>query len=105
VEIRIRLFAIARERAKASSITIELASGARVADLRLELARSVPELAPLIPGSFLAVDEEYADDSVLIQEDSEIALIPPVSGGLGLGQAEREVPGLKDEKRGRLGDD
>jgi len=97
VEIRIRLFAIARERAKSASITIELASGARVADLRLELARTVPELAPLIPGSFVAVDEEYADDSVLIQEDSEIALIPPVSGGLG--QAKGEGPDLKEEKR------
>ncbi len=60
---------------------IELAGGSRVSDLRAEIARRVPELAPLMKNVMIAVDEEYADDDVPVKPGARIAVIPPVSGG------------------------
>ncbi len=51
-----------------------------VGDLKAWLSGRYPALHGL--QSFaIAVDSEYADDSHLIETNSEVALIPPVSGG------------------------
>ena len=79
--VRVRFFALARERAGCSEIDIELAGALRVKDLRAEIARRVPELAPLMKNVMIAVDEEYADDDAPVKPGARIAVIPPVSGG------------------------
>ena len=74
--VRVRLFAMLKERAGRDAIDIELPEGARVAD-------ALAALADLCGGytCLLAVNREYADpDRVLVAGD-ELALIPPVSGG------------------------
>lgn len=78
---RIRLFAIARERAGAAEVSVDLAEGATVAALRARLAEQLPALRPLLPNVMVAVDAEYAADDLVIPRGAEIALIPPVSGG------------------------
>ena len=77
VEVTIRLFAILRERAGSSEVSLDLPEGARVRDA-LEALRSVapPEL-PLV----MAVNREYADGDHVLDAGDELALIPPVSGG------------------------
>jgi len=55
-------------------------SGNTVADLKRHLVTIYPRLLDL-NSFFIAVDQEYAQDSVILNEASEIALIPPVSGG------------------------
>jgi molybdopterin converting factor small subunit len=62
-------------------IEVELGPQATVADLRGELARQVPSLAPLMRHLMIAVNTEYAEDCQLLQASDEIACIPPVSGG------------------------
>jgi molybdenum cofactor cytidylyltransferase len=79
--VQVRFFALARERAGRSEMDIELAGGSRVSDLRAEIARRVPELAPLMKNVMIAVDEEYADDDAPVKPGARIAVIPPVSGG------------------------
>jgi molybdenum cofactor cytidylyltransferase len=81
MEVTVRLFALAKERAGRSELTINLASGATVADLRTVLADHLPALAALMPSVLIAVDEEYASDGTLISPGSRLAVIPPVSGG------------------------
>jgi molybdenum cofactor cytidylyltransferase len=83
MRLRVRLFALARERAGASEIDLELAPSSRVADLRAALGASAPALAPLLPTALIAIDEEYAPDDAIIHPDARIAVIPPVSGGSG----------------------
>ena len=51
-----------------------------VADLKHWLGQHYPAITKL-SSLAVAVNSEYADDSVAIDEQSEIALIPPVSGG------------------------
>ena len=80
VTVRLRLFAMLRERAGAGTLELELPNGASVAD-----ALAAPEVVALAGGlhCVLAVNRDYAPlDRVLLPGD-ELALIPPVSGGAG----------------------
>ena len=76
MEVTVRLFAMLRERAGASELTLELPEGARVRDALAELA----ELRADIP-VVMAVNREYAADDQVLDPGDELALVPPVSGG------------------------
>ena len=81
MQIQVKLFAVARQLAGREELTLTLRAAARVADVRRALVEQRPELAPLGDYLLFAVDREYAGDDVLVNQDSEIAVIPPVSGG------------------------
>ena len=83
VRVPVRFFALAKDRAGCSAIDLELAEGSRVKDLRAEIARRLPGLAPLMNNVMIAVNEEYADDEATIMPGARVAVIPPVSGGAG----------------------
>jgi molybdopterin converting factor small subunit len=78
---RVELFARARDLAGVAMLTVELADGARVAELRAALGVTCPALEPLLRRSSVAVAGEFAADDVVVTESDEIALLPPVSGG------------------------
>ncbi len=77
----VQLFAGARELAGVGAVSVELPSGETVAELRRALANRSPVLVPLLTRSRIAVDREFADDSAIVPDGAEVALIPPVSGG------------------------
>lgn len=79
--VHVRLFARARDLAGTDVLRIELPDGATVADLRRRIAADCPALSSLLERSALAVDNEFAADSLVIAANAEIALLPPVSGG------------------------
>jgi molybdopterin converting factor subunit 1 len=76
VEVTIRLFAMLRQRAGASEVTLELPEGSRVRDALASLAGLADEI-PLV----MAVNREYASEDTVLDPGDELALIPPVSGG------------------------
>jgi molybdenum cofactor cytidylyltransferase len=86
--VRVRLFALAKERAGRSEVEVELAAPTTAGGLRKALAAAVPQLGPLCAGVMISVDEEYASDDTPVTQASRLALIPPVSGG---GKSERRV--------------
>jgi molybdopterin converting factor subunit 1 len=77
----ILLFARLKELADTSAVEIDLDEGAKVADLRRKLGEQVPALAPLLKHCLFAVNDAYADESLVIPTNAEIACTPPVSGG------------------------
>jgi molybdopterin converting factor subunit 1 len=81
MQIRVRLFALAKERVERSELELELPVEATVADLRATLRRRWPELAEVWSRALIAVDQEYAEDHARITPGAELAVIPPVSGG------------------------
>lgn len=83
VPVTVRLFALARQLAGRSELTLELPAPPTVAALRHAIAQSCPELAPLVPNLLIAVDSEYSGDEQPIAPGAEVAVIPPVSGGSG----------------------
>jgi molybdopterin converting factor subunit 1 len=74
--VRVRLFAILRERAGRDEIELELPEGARVADA----LAAVEDLAGGL-SLVMAVNREYAPPDAPLAPGDELALIPPVSGG------------------------
>jgi molybdopterin synthase catalytic subunit/molybdopterin converting factor small subunit len=83
VILRVRLFAILRERAGSEEIELELADGATVADAMKTLAE-LPSLAGLLERLpvRMAVNREYSQGEKRLFEHDELALIPPLSGGV-----------------------
>jgi molybdopterin synthase sulfur carrier subunit len=81
MNVRVQLFALARQLAGAEFIELTLACGATVGDVRQALAKSRPELAHLLHHVLFAVNSEYARDENSIPSGASIACIPPVSGG------------------------
>ncbi len=81
IQIPIKMFAIAQQLAGSPNITIELDEPGTVGQLRTKLVAQVPAFAPIAAHLLFAVDSEYADDATLVAETSEVACIPPVSGG------------------------
>jgi MoaE-MoaD fusion protein len=76
MDVRVKLFAGLRERAGVDELPLTLPDGARVADALAQLS-DVTAGCPVV----MAVNQEFADASVVLHADDELALIPPVSGG------------------------
>lgn len=81
MKLSVFLFAALREGAGRDSIVVELPQAGTVADLRQRIAEALPTLASLLSRSALAVNHQYADETQILNERDEIAVIPPVSGG------------------------
>ena len=80
--VRVRLFAVLRQRAGRDSIEIEVSEGATVADALDALAAQpgLEDVLGRIPVR-LAVNRDYAEPGTRLSADDELALVPPVSGG------------------------
>ena len=77
----VRLFAILREKAGTSELTLELPERSTVADLLVALENSYPDLSASAPHTMIAVNTEYVENTHPLHDGDEVALIPPVSGG------------------------
>ncbi|MBI2856528.1 MAG: molybdopterin converting factor subunit 1 [Chloroflexi bacterium] len=81
MKVRVRFFAIYRERAGTSKAEVELPQEATPTDLLAELRSLYPSL-PRSDSVLIAVNSQYADPHSPLHEGDEVAFIPPVSGGL-----------------------
>ncbi len=79
--VRVKLFAAARELAGRDELAIDVPPRVTIADLRQALIGRFPPLATIALVSLWAIDTDYATDSDVVREHSEVAMIPPVSGG------------------------
>ncbi len=77
--INIKCFGIAKEIVGNDLAFIE-SSTISVADLRQRMNEQYKAFKQ-IKGYMVAVNQEYAIDSQIINADDEVAIIPPVSGG------------------------
>ena len=81
MNVRVRLFAAARQAADREWVDLELPPGATVGELRNRLGIRVPQLSSLMDQMMFAVARQYARDNAVIPPGAEVACIPPVSGG------------------------
>jgi molybdopterin converting factor subunit 1 len=81
MKVRVKLFAVAKELAGRDELSIELPAGASIADLGTVVGQQYPALDGILSHALWAVDTQYANDNTPINENSDVALIPPVSGG------------------------
>jgi MoaE-MoaD fusion protein len=81
MKVRVRLFAILRDRAGVSETSLTLPDGATAATAALSLIEQFPALRDAVPRVMFAVNQEYAGPETVLKDADELALIPPVSGG------------------------
>lgn len=81
MKVRVKLFAVARELAGCDELAIDFPGGATVGDLRNEIVVACPALGRIAVHALWAVGTQYAGDDTRLDEKSDVAMIPPVSGG------------------------
>jgi len=79
--VRMRMFAILRERSGVSEMELELAEGATVADAIEEVGKRFASVSGLLARTSTTVNLEFAKPGRRLDDGDELALIPPVSGG------------------------
>jgi molybdopterin synthase catalytic subunit len=85
VHVTVKLFGALREAVGAKELSLELAEGARVADLRRRLTREHPVFARWGDRLAAAVNQQTAPETTLLAQGDEVAFLPPVAGGAGGG--------------------
>jgi molybdopterin converting factor subunit 1 len=81
MHIKVRFFASLRERLGRNEEVREVPPGATVETVWELLKHEHPELAMLERSLAFAVAQEYVDKHHPLQDNDELAFIPPVSGG------------------------
>jgi MoaE-MoaD fusion protein len=82
MRVRVLFFGILREAAGKAADEIDLASGASVRDVIAYYDVRIPQLKQALPSLALAVNQQYASPETKLSADDEVALLPPVSGGV-----------------------
>jgi molybdopterin converting factor subunit 1 len=81
MKVRVKFFAILRERAGTAEQTRELPHASTVADLWEALKRDHPKLDVAGIRLLYAVNQNYVGPEYHLSDGDEIVFIPPVSGG------------------------
>ncbi|HEX2973500.1 MAG TPA: molybdopterin converting factor subunit 1 [Tepidisphaeraceae bacterium] len=81
VRIRVKLFAILREKAGVAELELELPEGATVGNAVAALGERIPAIRESLDSVAFAVNRSYAGLTAILKDGDELAAIPPVSGG------------------------
>ena len=81
MRVRVKFFAIVKERAGVGEAALELPDGATVAAASPALNEKFPAIADFLRRAAYAVNREYVDTATVLRDGDELAVIPPVSGG------------------------
>jgi len=79
--VTIHFYAGLRELAKTARMELSWQPGISAESLRETITQSMPDIAPLLARSSLAVDDVIVGNDFVLPDDAEVALLPPVSGG------------------------
>jgi MoaE-MoaD fusion protein len=82
MKVKLLYFAAARERAGVSSETLDLPEGATAGQALAAACERHPALQAVAGKLRLAVDQDFAPADRKLRDGCEVALIPPVSGGM-----------------------
>lgn len=81
ISVRVLFFGAARDATGEAEASILAAAPASVRSLKASLFSRYDKLFALRKGLMVAVNQEYADDTVAINDADVVAFLPPVSGG------------------------
>jgi len=81
MQVRVLPFGFLKDALGSSVSQVELPEGSTVADLLARLSASQP--AQIFRGIAVSVNAQYAYAAQVLEDDDQVALLPPVSGGAG----------------------
>jgi molybdopterin converting factor subunit 1 len=100
MQISVLFFGMLKELIGKESDALTLNEGATVNSLINHYQHQIPKLAELVPSLAISVNQEYAGVTTTLHDGDEVALLPPVSGGLSATQS--SDPGKQGELRPRV---
>lgn len=80
VQLQVLTFGIAKDIIGKQLLELDIPENSTVESLRKKLYHQFPDLERLKSLS-IAVNNEYAENDLMLNTSDEVALIPPVSGG------------------------
>jgi molybdopterin converting factor subunit 1 len=81
MRVRVLFFGTLKDMVGRSQDTLELPAGAKVGDVLEHYAGGTPRLKDYLPSLAVSLNQEYAKRDAALNENDEVALLPPVSGG------------------------
>ena len=81
MKIKVKFFAILRERAGTAEVTKDIRDGSTVMDLWQTLQQDFPKLNVEGIRLLYAVNQNYVSADFELSDQDEVVFIPPVSGG------------------------
>jgi len=81
MKVKVKFFAILRDRAGTGEIMKEIKDGSTVGELWKVLQQDFPKLAPVDTRLLYAVNLDYVNAEHVLKEQDEVVFVPPVSGG------------------------
>ena len=81
LKIKILLFANLKEIAQQASLQLDVPETAIVGDIIDIVKKEIPDIAPHFKSIMIAVNMIYVENSFKLNNNDEVALIPPASGG------------------------
>ncbi len=82
MKVLVRCFASIREIVGTNELIVDLPEGSTLNQLLHELCGQFPGLQALMGSLMFSVNREYASTDTTLMAGDEIALIPPISGGI-----------------------
>lgn len=89
MQVTVKLFASLRETVGTDELTVEVPDDATVNELLGEIAQDHPDVAR--PEMVVAIDQQVVDRDRVVPDGAEVAVYPPVSGGVDAGIVEGSV--------------
>jgi molybdopterin synthase catalytic subunit len=83
VKVRVLFFGIARDITGFAQDSPDVAAGESVSALLRRYSARFPRLDEIAGSLVMAVNQEFSDPARKLEEDDEVAFLPPVSGGSG----------------------
>src|SRR5919201_5096763 len=82
MRVRLLFFGMLKEVSGREGVQLEMPDGSRVSDFLGRYGGTKPELQPYYDVIAVAVNQEYREPETVLHDGDEVALIPPVSGGV-----------------------
>jgi molybdopterin synthase catalytic subunit len=82
MQVRVLFFGMLKDLAGRANDSLTLEDDAILADLLSHYEQSIPRMKDLLPSLALSVNQQYAGPETKLRPNDEVALLPPVSGGM-----------------------
>jgi MoaE-MoaD fusion protein len=82
MRVQVLFFGVLKDLVGRPSEALELDEGATVGDVLQHYESRIPKIGEVLPSVALSVNQHYAGPGAVLGEGDEVALLPPVSGGL-----------------------
>jgi len=99
MQVRVLFFGMLKDLAGFGADTLTVSDGALLSDVIAHYEKQIPQLKELLPSMAMSVNRQYAGPEVRLHADDEIALLPPVSGGVGKASIVRDKIDLESVVR------